>query len=322
MPRFITIGGSSIASLDFANGRHIQAQYGGNAAYSAAGMHVWTESIGIVTSVGSKFPQSEFDRLSDAGIDVSGVRRRNSSREFEIHISYDRDGKRLYEPPRGVLGFLQRAAPGVLGLMAGPMWRSLVPQSEDIPPDYFQAEGAMVCASEPATQAKIAEAMRGRVKTIVLDPPPLVLRPHGAVPKGLVDLSIPDFVMPSEQELFEYFGDGIPPEDGARRLQSLGARNVVVKLGERGSMVFDEARRAWRVVPIYRTRVVDPTGAGDAFGGGFLVGLVETGDPLQAALYGTISASFVIEGEGGTAALERARPQAEARLKELRAQIA
>jgi ribokinase len=205
--------------------------------------------------------------------------------------------------------------------MAGPMWRSLVPQAEDIPPAFFQAEAAMVCASEPATQAKIAEALRGRVKTMVLDPPPLVLQSHGALPKRLVDLSIPDFVLPSEQELVEYFGDGIAPEEGAGRLRSLGARNVVVKLGERGSLVYDEARGAWRIVPIYRTKVVDPTGAGDAFGGGFLVGLVETGDPLQAALYGTISASFVIEGEGGTAALQRSRPEAEARLRELKAQI-
>ncbi|MCJ7708851.1 MAG: carbohydrate kinase family protein [Anaerolineales bacterium] len=321
MPRFITVGGSSIASLDFADGRHIEAQHGGNAAYSAVGMHVWTASIGIVTSVGSRYPQGEFDLLAKAGIDVSGVRRRKSAREFEVHITYDRDGKRLYEAPRGVLGFLQRFAPGILGLMAGPMWRSLVPQAEDIPPAFLQAEGAIVCASEYESQARIAEALRGRVKTMVLDPPTLVLKPHGTVPKGLVDLSIPDFVLPSEQELFEYFGDGVSPEEGAERLKSLGARNVVVKLGERGSMVYDEARGSWRIVPVYRTRLVDPTGAGDAYGGGFLVGLVETGNPLQAALYGTVSASFVIEGEGGTSALRRTRAEAEGRLRELRAQI-
>ena len=321
MPRFITIGGSSISSLDFADGRHIRALYGGNATYSAVGMHVWTESIGIVTSVGSSFPQREFDVLEEVGIDVSGVRRRSSSREFEVHINYDRDGKRLYEPPKGVLGFLQRFAPGVLGLMAGPMWRSLVPQAEDIPPAYFQADGAMVCASEYGSQARIAEALRGKVRTMVLDPPPLVLRPHGTIPKGLVDLSIPDVVLPSEQELFDYFGDGVPLEEGAEGLKALGARNVVVKLGERGSMVFDEAKATWRIVPIYKTNLVDPTGAGDAYGGGFLVGLVETGDPLQAALYGTVSASFVIEGEGATSALQRTRAEAEGRLRELRAQM-
>jgi ribokinase len=318
VPRFITIGGSTIASLEFADGRHIEAQYGGNAQYSAVGMHVWTTSIGIVSTVGSRFPQPEIDALAGVGIDVSGVRRRDSPREFEVHISYDRDGKRLYEPPKGFLGFLQRFAPALLRLVAQPMWRSLVPQAEDIPPAFFEAEGAMVCASEYETQARIAGALRGRVKTMVLDPPTLVLQPHGNVPRGLVDLSIPDYVLPSEQELFEYFGDGISPEEGASRMKSLGARNVVVKLGKRGSMVYDSARGSWRIVPIYRTKVVDPTGAGDAFGGGFLVGLVETGDALQAALYGTVSASFVIEGEGGTSALQRTRRDAEARLQELR----
>ena len=322
MPRFITVGGSTIASLDFADGRHIDVQYGGNALYSAVGMHVWAKSVGIVTSVGSRYPKREIDLLAEAGMDVSGVRRRKSAREFEVHITYDRNGKRLYEPPQGALGLLQRFAPGLLGLMAGPMWRSMVPQAEDIPTEFFAADGAMLCASEYGSQARIAEALRGRVRTTVLDPPTLVLQPHGTIPKGLVDLSIPDFVLPSEQELFEYFGDGISPEEGAERLKSLGARNVVVKLGERGSMVFDEVRGSWRVVPVYRTTVVDPTGAGDAYGGGFLVGLVETDDPLQAALYGTVSASFVIEGEGGTSALRRTRPEAEARLRELRAQIA
>ncbi|MCC8166228.1 MAG: PfkB family carbohydrate kinase, partial [Planctomycetes bacterium] len=41
-----------------------------------------------------------------------------------------------------------------------------------------------------------------------------------------------------------------------------------------------------------------PTGAGDSFCGGFLVGLRETGDAVEAALYGTVSSSFVVEGFG------------------------
>ena len=51
----------------------------------------------------------------------------------------------------------------------------------------------------------------------------------------------------------------------------------------------------WVDIPVFPTNVKDPTGAGDAFCGGFQVGLFETGDPVQAALYGAVSASFVIE---------------------------
>jgi sugar/nucleoside kinase (ribokinase family) len=44
--------------------------------------------------------------------------------------------------------------------------------------------------------------------------------------------------------------------------------------------------------------MIDPTGAGDVFGGGFLVGLSKTGSPLQAVMYGNVAASFAVEGNG------------------------
>lgn len=321
MPRFITIGGSAVSHIEFADGRTISPQYAGNAQYSAAGMLIWSESVGVVTSVGSAYPQEGFDLLKEAGMDISGVHRRDSDREFETRIIYDEDGKRVYEPPGGVMGFLQNKAPALLSLIAGPMWRSLVPQAEDIPPEFLKAEGALVCSSEYQSQAKIVEALQGQAGKIVLDTPTLVLQPHGTIPKGLADLSIPDYIIPSEAELFEYFGDGISPLEGVNRLKELGARNVVVKLGEKGSMVFDEKSQNWHTIPVFKTQVVDPTGAGDAYGGGFLVGLVETGSPVQAALYGTVSASFIIERLGWEDTLKIDRGQAEERLEILRSQI-
>jgi len=44
------------------------------------------------------------------------------------------------------------------------------------------------------------------------------------------------------------------------------------------------------------------------------VGLVETGDPTRAALYGTVSASFVIEGYGALYAMRASRAKARERL--------
>ena len=48
---------------------------------------------------------------------------------------------------------------------------------------------------------------------------------------------------------------------------------------------------------------VDTIGAGDAYCGGFLAGLVETGDPLEAGLRGTVSASFAVQGYGAQAGM-------------------
>jgi hypothetical protein len=325
MPRFVTIGGSTVGHLRFADNRPTEPLHTGNAFYSALGMRLWSEapgSVGIVSSVGAGWPQAEIDRLAAAGLDVSGIRRRQSKREFEVKLEYDADGKRVYQPPPGLLSLLQRFAPGLMSAIAGPMWRSLCPQAEEIPPAFFAAEGAMVCAAEYGTQACIAQALHGWVPMVVLDPPTLVLAPHGTAPKGLADLSLPDWVLPSEDEIHEYFGDQTTPEEGVKRLEALGARNVAVKLGARGSMVFDPARGARQTVPVYPTTVVDATGAGDAYGGGFLVGLVETGDPVLAAMYGTISASYVIEDYRGDVALRATRVDAEGRLRELRARLA
>ncbi|MCB0002644.1 MAG: hypothetical protein KDI07_14910 [Anaerolineae bacterium] len=49
-------------------------------------------------------------------------------------------------------------------------------------------------------------------------------------------------------------------------------------------------------VPARRVREVDPTGAGDTFTAAFLIRYCETGDPLQAARYANVAASFCVEG--------------------------
>jgi ribokinase len=63
------------------------------------------------------------------------------------------------------------------------------------------------------------------------------------------------------------------------------------------------------------------TGAGDAYCGGFLVGLHQTGDPLEAALMGSVSASLVIEGTGALYALEALPDLAQARLHAMRQSV-
>jgi sugar/nucleoside kinase (ribokinase family) len=66
---------------------------------------------------------------------------------------------------------------------------------------------------------------------------------------------------------------------------------------------------------------VDPTGAGDAFCGGFLAGYRRTYDPLEAVLFGNISASLVVEGTGPFYALDALPGLAQARLDALRQSV-
>jgi len=321
MKTAVTVGCTVREHVHFADGSVVGPQYTGNALYSAAGMLLWLEDVGVVSTISRAFPESELNALRQAGMETSGIRRRRGKQDFEVDSWYDAQGERLYKPPPGVLGFLEQKIPWLLGLVAGSMWRSFVPGAADIPEAFLPARGAMICSSEYRAQAELAARLRPSVEILILDPPSVVLGPPGRIPKGMVDLSIPDYVLPSEQELVDYFGPGISAPDGIRRLQAMGARNVVLKQGSRGCLVVAGSAGGGHSVPVYPARVVDPTGAGDAFCGGFLAGLLETGDALQAALYGTVSASFVIEHSGILPVLAITREQAEERLARLRQMV-
>ncbi len=70
--------------------------------------------------------------------------------------------------------------------------------------------------------------------------------------------------------------------------------------------------------PAVPARPADPTGAGDAFAGGFLAGFKLTYDPLEAALHGNIAASLKVEGTGAFYGLTVLEGLAAARLEVLR----
>jgi sugar/nucleoside kinase (ribokinase family) len=91
---------------------------------------------------------------------------------------------------------------------------------------------------------------------------------------------------------------------GARQIRELGPRIVVVKQGSYGACLFTDD--GFFFVPGYPLEtVVDPTGAGDAFAGGFF-GYLDchsdagiTDEVLRcAAVYGSVVASFAIEAFG------------------------
>jgi ribokinase len=126
--------------------------------------------------------------------------------------------------------------------------------------------------------------------------------------------------LPSEQEVASLLGP-IDPWHAACRFAEAGPRVVVIKAGSRGSLVYDSQGHERWSVPAYPTRVVDVTGAGDAYCGGFMVGYQETGDAVLAACYGAVSASFVLQGFGALYAARHTRSEAQARLAVLKGRL-
>lgn len=85
----------------------------------------------------------------------------------------------------------------------------------------------------------------------------------------------------------------------ARAIRAMGPKTVIVKRGESGALLFHE--HGVFAAPAYPLeRVVDPTGAGDTFAGGFMGFLAKVRDlgpqaVRRAMFYGSVMASFCVE---------------------------
>ena len=111
-----------------------------------------------------------------------------------------------------------------------------------------------------------------------------------------------------------------------RRLLSLGPKFAIVKKGEHGAFLFGKERSF--ALPAYPLdRIVDPTGAGDSFGGGLMGSLAAAGkaslaDVAAAMVYATVTASYAVSTFGPEALAKVTRAQVEERAGELRRFIA
>ena len=82
-----------------------------------------------------------------------------------------------------------------------------------------------------------------------------------------------------------------------KEVLSMGPEKVIVKFGSKGAKCFSENENI--AVGVYPVKnVIDPTGAGDVFGGGFISGLVDGLSIKEAMLRGSALASFCIEDFG------------------------
>lgn len=134
------------------------------------------------------------------------------------------------------------------------------------------------------------ELVRGlRDVRISFDPGELYARKGLTVLKLMIERS---FVMlPSENELKLLTGKKY--DEGSKILIKKGVSIVAVKLGERGCYVTN-GKESYLVEP-YKVKVVDTTGAGDAFCAGFLYGLIKNKDLYECGRLGNFVASRCIE---------------------------
>jgi sugar/nucleoside kinase (ribokinase family) len=329
-PEFVFLGGLREDYCITHDGRTIDGALGGNAIYAAVGARLWTNSVGLLGRIGSNFPPEWLNDIARAGIDVDGIQKLPETldmRTFYAYISADERTdtqpalhyQRIGKPLPKALGDYTSST---IGQAERDEFSPLAVRPGDIPEGYLKALGIHFSPAHYLSHSGISFKFQDESSALVtLDPSERYMVPgfRDDLPHLLHGL---DAFLPSEREARAFFPSaGLKDWDLVEAFASMGPRIVVLKLGAVGQILFDrENNLRWRI-PAYPSIVRDVTGAGDAYCGGFLVGLVKTGDAMEAALYGTISASLVIEGSGALFALQAAPGLAQARLEALRSAV-
>lgn len=153
----------------------------------------------------------------------------------------------------------------------------------------------------PAIQRGLEIARAAGVPTVLNPAPAQILPPEL--------LALVDFLIPNESEAADL--TDLPVDSAAAAtaavaaLLKLGVGNVVLTLGERGSLAGLADGTVTAIPPMHVGPVVDTTGAGDAFCGGFASALAEGQSPVQAAHFASAAAGISVTRHGTAPAMAR-----------------
>lgn len=296
-PRVWILGNLTLDDVVRADGTTTMGLCGGNALYAARGARAWEDAVGVAARIGPDFPAHYAGELRGLGLELELVEVPHPTmHNWALYESND------------VRQFL--------------MWRGSGTHLEQSlrPSELPSLEGADAChiASMPVSiQAELVASIRDHVRVLALDPH----EDHiGGNERVILDL-LPTLTvfMPSARESELLFGRN-DPEAAAVAFQAAGAQVVAIKMGSAGSIVTVETA-ATRHVPAITVDVADPTGAGDAYCGGFVAAFAAGADVLTAACHGTVSASLVVETSGAATYAERDRKLTRERLRRLMLQV-
>ena len=302
---------------------------GGNLIYAVAGFGVWEphNQAGLVARVGEDYPREWLSSFKTHGFDTRGIRVLPDAIDLRSFYVYTDIYTRLNEDPAG--NFTRLKLPFPKALLYYARARSAYDsrthltltslRQSDIPTEYLDATAAHICPIDFLTHTLLPAVLRQNgCTTITLDP-------SGGMMTPTFWDDIPAFVsgltafLPNEEELRTLFqGRSTDLWQMMEAISSFGCEIVVVKEENAVNMSLIAQQEPIGKSQLIQQRVSDPTGAGDSFCGGFLAGYRRTYDPLQAALFGGISASLTIEGSGAFYALDALPELAQARLEALK----
>ena len=309
-----TTGGMIVDNMVTWDGRLARGLVGGNAVYSAVGAGLWLDHVGVAARIPQNYPPAAVQALAMTGLDLEGLvvepvdvhraewffHRPDGSRADHLHASqaeadaFGMTGEQV--PPDLVSRFEARLSMQADAGGDFKAFRAAHPVTvSQVPPHYWQARGVHLGPNLPDAQIGLAREARSRGLIVTCDP-----GFHAAhLGQSQLDelLVLADAFLPSEKEL-ALLCPGMSPDVALVQLAQRARAMVGVKCGAKGAFVLHKGQTSPVHVPALPAKVLDPTGAGDAFCGGFLAGLLLGDDAFHAGLRGAVSASLAIETAG------------------------
>ena len=274
-PNFVAVGSIFIDDIVYPDGKTQMGIMGGGGVHTGYGIKIWDETPGIITIVGENFPtnslsqlQRDFDTRGLLSTDLPHVRawqifewdhRRNEVFRVDVIEPFQIEPNPLE----------QSVAYSDMSAFA------LLRPAKDVTP-WRQAFPSAIILWEPMRVYMLTGDRHEFVKT----------------------LTHIDIVSPNLFEAQTMYGIQNPN----RLIESMlndGAKIIALRMDEQGSLVASHSQPQIIHIPATPVpQVVDQTGAGNAYCGGFLVGLTRTKNLKEAGVYGAVSASFTLEQVG------------------------
>jgi sugar/nucleoside kinase (ribokinase family) len=240
--------------------------------------------IGVVAP--DAFGECVVGRLRQDGVDVTHIRTAPGYTTGIAFVSYKQDGSRNF------VFHLPQAAAALLS-------PNDVKEETIAGAEFLHVTGSALSISESARQAcykaiRLCKAADGRVS---FDPN---IRPELSGLEAMRAICQPvlaqcDLILPSGEEAAMLTGDA-DAEMACRTLLDQGISIVALKRGAAGSTVFTAERTI--ETPSIAVTEVDPTGAGDCYGGAFVVGLLEGWDLTRIARFANVVGALAVTKKG------------------------
>lgn len=255
---------------------------GGSVAYVSFAARRLDAQAAIVSKVGNDFPAAYMWWLRQEGINISQVIKLENAETTRFELRYSRDLS--YR----TLQLKSKAAPITV---------------EDLP-NSLKARAVHIAPISGEITYEVTEKLRSCTEILSLDPQGVIRNfdENGNMTlKSLADkrmLGLVDVYKSSLREIQAVTGLS-DTNSAMKAVHEYGPKIVIATLGAEGAAVLVEG--TIHHVPAYTPeKIVDPTGAGDAFIGGFLAEYAYGEDCSWCSCVGCAAASLVVEGIGPT----------------------